>query len=111
MPVFGFCRWSADERYLALIEKKMLSIFAEESLSSPSLTSIRNVIDFSRSPIDPSIALLHYDDSTGDVLVYFCISALIFFHLFFFKVMLCLVIYILVLFFSILCVVEYYKNP
>ena len=30
-----------------------------------------NVIDFSWSPTDPSIALLRYDDSTSDVLVYF----------------------------------------
>ena len=89
----------------------MLSVYAVESLSSPPLTYIRNVIDFSWSSTDPSIALLRYDDSTGDVLVYFCISAPIFFHLFFLKVMLCFVIYILVLFFSILCVVEYYKNP
>ena len=110
MRIFGFCRWSADEKYLALIEKKMLSVYAEESLSSPPLTSICNVIDFSWSPTDPFVALLRYDDSTGDVLVYFCISAPIFYHLFFLKVMLCFVIYILVLFFQF-CVVEYYKNP
>ena len=73
MPIFGFCRWSANEKYLALIEKKMSYVYAVESLSSPLLRSIHNVIDFFGSPTNPSIALLHYDDSTGDVLVYFCI--------------------------------------
>ncbi|EEF49906.1 hypothetical protein RCOM_1433880 [Ricinus communis] len=60
-------RWSADEKCLALIEKNILCIYADETLVGHPIALIRNVIDFCWPPTDPFIALLRYDDSAGDV--------------------------------------------